>query len=520
MKADLLFYNGEIHTIDETSNIFYWMRVRNGRILELGTESSLLNETMSDVEKIDLNGQSVYPGFFDSHVHLVQTALNMLALDLSNCNSIEHIKSCIKAHIANNDTDENTIIYGYGLDETKLIEMKLPDRKDLDTCSKTLPIWINRVEYHTSVVNSKALHMCCIPYTLKGIERVGSGLPTGRFTSEASAWIRNFMHNRITDATREKGVYKAIDTFIKKGVTSVDCMEGGYMFHDADAEYILKNHKRFPIDLYLYYQTLDVLKVKNHGLKRIGGCIFIDGSFGSRTAAISEPYLDNPSTNGIVFFDQETINEFVEQAQKNEMQVAVHAIGDRAIELVLNAYERAQNLYPSIKINHRIEHFELPTDNQIKRAKALNVIISVQPAYEYKWGMENGMYSKRLGVITKSKTNPFRKYIDEGLLIIGGSDCDVTPCDPLLGIHAAVNHPNVEFSITVEEALKLFTVNAAKAVGDFKNKGSLEIGKLADFVVLDQNLLKLNPQKIRLVNVLATYKEGIALFSREGEAFE
>ena len=519
MKYELLIYNAKIFSLDKKNSVYDWMTINNGRLIHLGENQPSKSEFDNAQEIIDLKGYPVYPGFFDSHVHLVQTGLNLMSLDLSQCTSIEEVKQCIKTYINKKECDEKTIIYGYGLDETKILERKLPDRRDLDECSKEYPIWLNRIEFHKSVVNSRALHLSSIPFTLRGIEREASGLPTGRFTSEASAWIRNFMFNRITDERREEGIRLAVDSFLEKGVTSINCMEGGYMFHDKDADYIYQYHNQFSIDMYLYYQTTDIKKIMNMGLKRVGGDIFIDGSFGSHTAALSEPYYDKPSTCGTLFFDQETINDFVEQAHRNGIQVSVHAIGDRAIDQILNAYEKVMKKYPDIYLRHRIEHFELPTDDQIERASKLDVILSVQPAYEYYWGELGGMYAYRLGNKRRNNTNPFRKYIESNITITGGSDCHVTPCNPLLGIHSAVNHPIEKYALTVDEAVRMFTINGAIAVNDIKNKGSLEANKLADFVVLSTALNKVESNEIKNIDVLATYKEGIELYHKEGDLF-
>lgn len=517
MRTDLLIYNGIIHTMESENPPYHWMRILNGRIKELGIGEPERKWIQEASEIIDLQGKHVYPGFFDSHVHLVQTALNALSLDLSHCRSIQEIIQKICHYIELQPCQDEMIIYGYGLDETKLVERRLPNRRELDACSRDYPIWLNRVEYHTSVVNSRALHMCSIPFTLKGIEREANGLPTGRFNSEASAWIRNFMLNRISDELRGKGIEIVLKDFVQKGVTSINCMEGGYLFHDKDADFIHGNANRFPIDLYLYYQTLDVRKAMGLGLPRIGGCIFIDGSFGSHTAALGEPYEDMASSKGTLFFDQETMNHFVDTAHRNGIQVAVHAIGDRAIEQILTAYERAASHYPEIQLFHRIEHFELPTDQQIERASKLGIVISCQPAYEYFWGNKGDMYAYRLGEERKNQTNPFRKMFDAGLVVAGGSDCDVTPCHPMLGIHAAVNHPNQQYALTVEEAIQMFTSNAAKAVNDFANKGSLKAGKLADFIILNQDLKEVDPLKLKDVEVQATFKEGIELYHKEGD---
>lgn len=515
MKPDMLAYNGKIYTLNDEGTVCEWMAIHNGRVIALGNGDYLQYFPESAEEILDLEGHTVLPGFIDSHTHLVQTGLDMMAIDLSDCKSIEDIQDRIQFYVQRHNG--GSIIYGHGLDETHLKERRLPDRRDLDCCSSDIPIWLNRVEYHTAIVNSRALHMSSIPFNLKGIERDANRLPTGRFTSEASAWIRNFMLSRITAEERMEGVSRAVDSFLSVGVTTVACMEGGYLFHDLDAEFIHLHRNSFPVDISLYYQTLDVQKVVKMGLDRIGGCIFIDGSFGSRTAAIFGNYADATDSNGTLYFDQLTLNEFFIRATASNLQIAVHAIAGRAIEQVLTAYEAAWEANGPFKIRNRIEHFELPEPDHIRRAAKLGLLISVQPAYEYYWGGEGGMYEKRLGRKVSDRTNPYRTMIDSGLILAGGSDCDVTPCNPILGIHAAVNHPKPQHRVTVHEAVAMFTVNGAIGLGLQKSKGHLATDMDGDFIILSEDPFNVDERRLHEIQVLSTFKDGVPVFRRAGD---
>jgi len=510
MKVDLLLYNGTILTIDDGDNVVNWIAAKDGRIIDLGCGSGYEQYVSATSEAVDLKGKTVLPGFYDSHVNLVQTGLNILSLNLSEVRCLDELFSMIR-HKAS-QMPEGETIRAIGFDELKLMEKKIPTRYELDRCAPNNPVWINRVDYHTSIVNSPALHMLNLPFNLDGIIRDGRSLPNGQLTGRASALVRSYMLGRIPEAEIAKGVHMALSTAVENGITSVNAVEGGFTFHDRFAEYMLDNKNSFPIDITLFYQTVNVEKILQKGLKRIGGTIFLDGSFGSRTAALAEPYTDDGSKTGTLYFSQEELNSFVLEAHRNNLQIAVHAIGSRAIEQALTAYESAQSTYPRNDARHRIEHFELPSDEQIRRAGALGLVASVQPAYEHFWGGTGKMYETRLGEIRRKRTNPFNKFIKAGLIVAGGSDSDLTPMDPLLGIHSAVNHPTAEFAISVQDAIRLFTINSAKAVFEEETKGSLEKGKIADMVILDANPYMIDNSVIRDISVVATIKEGNIIF--------
>ncbi|HYE82929.1 MAG TPA: amidohydrolase [Clostridia bacterium] len=509
MKVDLLLYNGTILTIDGNNTVVNWLAAKDGRIIDLGCGSGYEQYLRTTGEAVDLIGKTVLPGFYDSHVNLVQTGLNILSLNLSEIRCMDELFSIIR-HKAS-QLPEGEMIRGIGFDELKLIEKRLPNRYELDRCAPNNPVWISRVDYHTSIVNSLALHMLNLPFNLDGIVRDGRSLPNGQLTGRASALVRSHMLGRISEAEIARGVHKALNIAIENGITSINAVEGGFTFHDKHAEFMLENKNSFPIDITLFYQTVNVEKILEKGLKRIGGTIFLDGSFGSRTAALAEPYSDDSSNSGTLYFSQEELNSFVLEAHRSGLQIAVHAIGSRAIEQALTAYEHAQAIYPRKDPRHRIEHFEMPADEHIQRAKALGLVASVQPTYEYLWGGARKMYETRLGEARRKRTNPFSKYIKAGLIVAGGSDSDLTPMNPLLGIYSAVNHPTVEYAISIEDAIKLFTINSAKAVFEEESKGSIERGKLADLVILDANPLEAS-SSLNEISVVATIKEGNILY--------
>jgi predicted amidohydrolase YtcJ len=288
-------------------------------------------------------------------------------------------------------------------------------------------------------------------------------------------------------------------------------MQTGYAANDIEKQ------DQLPIRVEVFYQTRDVAKVVELGLPRIGGCILIDGSFGSRTAALLEPYADDPENYGYLYFDQEELNLFVEEVHTAGLQLAMHVIGDRGIEMMLCALETVLKKYPRPDHRHRIEHFELPTPEHIERARELELVLSVQPAFEFFWGGADNRYGERLGPKRVLRTNPLRTMVNRGLLLAGGSDSAVTPMDIILAIHAAVNHPNKQESLEVYQAIKMFTIDGAKALFRENDLGSISPGKQADMIVLAEDPCFITARNLKDINVDLTIVAGKIVCDREGE---
>ncbi len=240
---------------------------------------------------------------------------------------------------------------------------------------------------------------------------------------------------------------------------------------------------------------------------------------GSYTAALDQDYQDAKGVRGHIYEKQREFFAFVEGAHDAGVQLSFHAIGPRAIQLVLDAYESALRKYPRYDHRHRIEHFELATDVQIHRARDLGVVASMQPNFEYFWGGPEKMYQKRLGDGWTS-TNRFADILKHGLTIAGGSDTNVTPPDPILGIHAAVNHPNEDQKISVDAALRMMTINAAYAGFNETKMGTISPGKNAAFTVLDKDLFTVNPSEIKNIKVVETWFSGRCVYRSDSNLIE
>lgn len=507
MENSILLYNGKFERFDKLKR-YNWLAITNGIITDAGYDEEYKKHWDMYKEKIDLNQKLVLPGFCDCHAHFVQTAIKEISVDLNGSKNYQEIKSRIEAWVEKHP--RTSIIRAFGLEISDLEEGCYPNRKTLDKFTKDYAIWINSRDFHCSMLNTRAFHELKVPLIMDGVEYDDNNIPTGIIYGKVNALTRKKIIQSFTSAERYNSIIELSQNIVKKGVTSIHIMEGGYEFYEHDAEDMYKYKEDLPIDVKLFYSTMDFKKIEKMKLDRIGGDIFLDGSFSSKSAAIEENY-ELYDENGDLYFTQDEVNEFILKSYEKNLNTTLHAVGDRALEQLLNAHEYAQRKFPNSNLRHRVEHVELSSESQRIRSKELGLIFSMQPSYEYFYGGIGRMYQHRLGDRYKL-TNQFRQILDKGIIICGGSDSDLTPIDPIIGIHSAVNHPVEENRITVEEAVKMFTFNAAYSVKEENLKGSIEIGKLGDLVVLDTDIFEINPELIIRSQVLGTIKNGCILY--------
>ncbi len=508
MHADILIKNGCCMTMEERE-IKDWIAIKQSRIIELGFGTDYESFVGKDTIVFDAQGRTVLPGFIDSHFHVVQTALDSVSLDLSGVKTHEDLGERIKEE-SNSFIGE--YIRGIRIEEGQFEEKTLPDRMLLDKYCNDVPVVLNSLAYQVSILNTCAMLYFKIPFTAEGIEVDEKQRPTGVFRKQANAILRANILKNISDNTRRDAISEIMATLLMNGITTVNAMEGGFMYSDKDADFVFEHGKQFPIDMSLFYQTMDIDKINSMGLKRVGGSLYIDGTFGARTAALSFEYADCPGSKGSLCLSQQEINDFVIQCYENNLQLALYTIGDRAIEIALDAHENALNKTGIKGLRHRLEHVELVNEEQIKRAKNLGIVFSMQPTYEMYWGGKGKMYEMRLGD-KYTRTNPLKEIMENGVVICGGSDCDITEPRPLLGIHAAMNHPVKEHRVDVYEALKMFTCNGAYGIFEENEKGTLKAGKLADIVILDKDILSVPSDKVESIKVCVTIKSGEILYN-------
>jgi predicted amidohydrolase YtcJ len=270
----------------------------------------------------------------------------------------------------------------------------------------------------------------------------------------------------------------------------------------------------------VFFQTMDVDKVKKRKLPRVGGCFAtaLDGCFGSEDAALGQPYANNPKNRGILFHKDEEVVKFAKQANRAGLQIEMHAIGDAAFDQAVMAIEAALRDCPRKDHRHGIIHACLPSEEGLQKCAELGIQIPLQPAF-LMWDLEPLDYLKRILGERTERISPLRKMTDMGIVLSGGSDAPCTLPDPIFGIYAACNHYIPDQSVTIPEALKMFTYNAAWTTFDEKERGSLEAGKMADMVILNRNPLEMKPPELLSLKVAQLilngqmYKEGQGMLS-------
>lgn len=504
-EGPTLYHNASIHTVDEHRPRAGWFTVLGHRFQQVGE-----GPPPPLTRRVDLGGRTVLPGFIDAHAHFFQTGMDKLFVDLADATTVAEIARRIRQV----EGGPRTWVFAHSYEEDVLTDVDRVTREHLDEIFPKRPVWLNRVDYHSAVVNTVALKRLQIPKGTHGLLTDRSGRPNGILRSEAYMFAKPRISRLYPLETRDKAARMAADACIRNGITAVHALEGGKIFGDEGVSTILKRMDQLPLEITVFLQEMNVHFTSRLGFEHLGGCILIDGSIGSYTAALDHGYAGNPKSRGSLYERKSDLEEFVEEANAAGIQLAFHAIGPRAIQMVLDAYEKALRRFPRYDHRHRIEHFELATDDQISRARDLGVVPSMQPSFEHFWGGPEGMYASRLGDDWR-RTNRIRTILDLGMRIPGGSDTNVTPPDPLLGIHAAVNMPNPEQRITVDRAVRMMTIDAAWGAFEERRRGSISAGKDASFVVLDADPYEVAPDRIKDISVLETWYRGRRVYQAD-----
>lgn len=500
----ILFHNAVVHTMDERRPRASWFTMLGDRFQRVGS-----GPPPEDVKaRVDLGGRCVVPGFVDSHIHFFQTGLDLLFVDLSAATSLDELAARLLAGARG----KRSWVFAHSFEEENLADATRLTRKELDRLFPYRPVWVNRVDYHSAVVNTAALRRLEIPPGTPGL-LVEEGQPNGILRAQAYLFAKTRVSRMYPIEVKERAVKAAAQACVSKGITAVHALEGGKLFGDEGVQTVLKKIDGLPLDITLFLQEMNTFFCTKLGFEHLGGCILIDGSIGSYTAALHEDYEGQPGARGVLYERPRYLAAFIEEAHAAGAQLAFHAIGPRAIEQVLSAYERAFHRKPRFDHRHRIEHFELASDDQIERCAEIGVVAAMQPTFEHLWGGPNGMYASRLGERWRH-TNRLRTIAGHGVVIAGGSDANVTPPDPLLGIHAAVNHPNPDERLDVERALRMMTLDAAYAAKNEGRHGSIQPGKEASFAVLDEDLLETPAPRLREIGVEETWSLGRRVFQR------
>jgi predicted amidohydrolase YtcJ len=475
--ADLVLTNGEIHTLGKPDETAEALAVRNGDIVRVASAYEIDFLDGVDTTTVDLAGRVLLPGFIDAHTHMAAVGKRLVHADLSGADSPAEAVARLTEHATEIDCEW---VLGYGYDESEWADSRYLTRSDLGDVSTEQPVVAFREDMHTASVNGVVLDRFERRLSSADV-RTENGDPTGVLVENALEPIRDAIAPDKSE-TREL-LLAAQNRAHELGITGVhDMVRGSHaprVYRDLD----LEGNLALRVRINYWSDHLDALSetglATNHGSEfvRTGGIkTFTDGSFGGRTAKVGEPYADDDETGQWVVSPAE-LHDLTERVDDANLQMTAHAIGDAAIDEVLDAYA---DLDPDAR--HRIEHAELPSEAAIERLASMDVVASVQPNF-LRWADEDGLYDARLGTERRKRSNPFRKLLDSGVRLAFGSDC--MPLDPLFGIHEAVNAPVESQRLSITEALRAYTSGAAYAGFDEHRLGTVEPGKRADFVALD-----------------------------------
>ena len=537
---DKLFINGEIYSMKKEGEKFQSLGVKDGKITFLGTDEEAKN--VSSKELIDLKGKMMIPGMADAHLHLYAYCQNLTFVDLSKVHNINEMINLMKEKVKN--VKKGDWVKGVNFDQSKWKENRFPTLEEMNSISKDNPVIIKRCCLHAVVANSKALKMAGIGKNYQAgsggiVELDKDGMPNGILREQSTKVFDDILPDPLKDIEVQKKIMQdVLNDMSSKGITTIHTYAAKIWQYNEDIN-IYKNFEKegkLPlrvtvcIDELFEPEILTEEKLNNPYRKvQLGAYkIFSDGSMGSRSAALKKPYSDDPQNSGFMLFTQEELNNKILTGYEHGLQPAIHAIGDRALDMTLAAIEytlkttKEKGMTDEEQKNRlpfRIIHVQMIDDDLLERMKKLPLVLDIQPIFlctDLHW-IEDRIGKERLKGSFALKTME-----KAGLIQTGGSDCPVETYEPLKGIYAAVTRQDMEGypiegflpeeRLSVYEALCMYTKNVPYATGQESVLGTLEIGKFADLTVLEKNLFKIDKKEIKDVKVEQTYVAGNCVF--------
>ena len=521
-KADLIITNANIWTGDLDALKAEAMAIKADTLLAVGSLEEILKFKGKVTEVQDVQGKFITPGFIDAHVHLLMGGNSLLSVQLRDADSKQEFIDRI-ASFTKSISPGQWIVEG-NWDHT-LWGGELPNKDWINEFTGNNPVAIYRMDGHMILANSAALKIAGIDKYSTDVENGEivknlDGTPTGILKSEAMYLVLNKIPI-LTKAEKEKAISAAQDYLVSQGVTTIHDVDslGGYEVLDK-----MNSEKKLKIRVYSanplkYWESISTSDKNSKWLKRGLMKGFVDGSLGSHTAAFKEPYSDKPNDKGLFIVNEDSLYNWVSSADNKNLQVTVHAIGDKANHTLLNIFDSVIKKNGKKDRRFRLEHAQHLALEDIKRFSELGIIASMQPYH----AIDDGRWAEELIGSERIKTTyAFKSLLNANTTLVFGSDWPVAPASPIYGIYAAVTRRTIDGKnpsgwvpdqkINVVEALNAYTKEAAYSSFDEGIKGTLEPGKLADFVILSDDLMKVEPVKIKDVKVLETYIGGKRVF--------
>jgi hypothetical protein len=482
-------YEGAILSCDRGNRVYRYLVEDRGRILHTGNE---LPPEYEGAPREVLGGRALLPCFGDTHLHFASYALFRAGLDVRSARSLPEMGERIRDFTRKS---RDPIVMGFGASTHSVTEKRLISRDELDRVCPDRPVFIVKYDGHACILNSRTISM--LPLRVKGLR--GYHEDTGEMNQEAFFAVTDFITKKISLPRTLRNMLSAVDAMAERGIGMMHTVSGvGFPLDlDVTLETLLGRGLGSGFQTRLFFQTMDLEKVKRRKLPRVGGCFAtaLDGCFGSEDAALKEPYANDPGNRGVLFHRDEDVIRFAKEANRRGLQIEVHAIGDAAFDQAVAAIEAALKDFPREDHRHGIIHACLPTEEGLRKCAEMGIQIPLQPAF-LMWELEPLPFLEGILGDRAARISPLRRMTDMGIVLSGGSDAPCTLPDPIAGINAACNHYIPDQSLTIPEALKLFTWNAAWTAFDEKERGSLEAGKIADMVILNRNPLAMKPAEL------------------------
>jgi predicted amidohydrolase YtcJ len=540
-KADVIYVHANVYTgVPSNAGFSSILReeaiaVRGDRIQGVGKTGDVMKFKGPQTEVVDLGGHFVMPGFNDAHLHLADAGMQKLSVDLTGVKTLEEFRARVQARAEKAKPGE--WILGGGWDETVWAVPTLPGRWDLDEVSGGHPVFLDRVDGHLALANTRALQLATVTLASRDpeggkIDRDANGQPTGILRETAQNAVRAVIP-AMTHEQRRQGIEVALADLAEHGVTSAQdysAWEDFQVYEEMEKEGKLtaRISEWLPFNL-----PVEELKAKRDShpqtdLMLHTGMLkgFMDGSLGGHTAALLEPYADDPKQAGLPQYEAAKLNEMAKERVLAGFQLGFHAIGDKGVELALDAFAEAEKAAKQAKVKAanggddyrlRVEHAQVTTPAQITRFKELKVIASMQPSHlltDMRWAQD------RLGPKRAATSYAWAAFLNKGVGLAFGTDYPVEPVTPFRGLYAAVTRRSEngkqeyfpEQKLTMDQAIAAYTTGSAWAEFEEKEKGMLAPGMLADFVVLDRDVTAASAEKELATRVLRTVVAGKTVY--------
>lgn len=495
-------YSGHILTVDKADNEFRYLVENGGRIAFVG---DALPREYACVPVEELGERALIPAFVDTHQHFASFSLFNAGLNVMEAVSNAQIKEMVRQFAQKEGNNKKTLI-AFGASPYSVAERKLVSRRDLDEACPDKPVVIIKYDGHACIVNSRLM---------KRLEKKISGLrgchpDTGEMNQEAFFAVSNYLSNSVPVFRLMKYMQQAVDYEAEHGIGMIHSVSGvGFpMDMDISLEKLFASSVQSGMQIRIFPQSMDTGAATSRHLPRIGGCFAcaLDGCYGSGDAAMNQPYLNGDS--GVLYYSDEKVTEFCKKANRLGLQIELHAIGDRAFDQAARAIKAALDDFPRTDHRHGIIHACLPTPEGMDICAKYHICLPMQIAFD-NWRQEPAEYIESLmGSERCGALNPVRSFMERGCLVAFGSDGPCTDPDPIVWLHKAVNHSNPRQAVDIRQALRMSTYNGCLMSFDESERGSLEVGKIADMALLSQSPYDIPSEKLKELKVEKLYLGG------------